>query len=182
MPRSIVIAMLVIALSASAAGAAAGGEEVEEYAVKAAFLYKFALFVTWPLGTFDGADEPLVIAVLGENPFGDNLERGIAGKKVQGHPVRIAYRERAEDLEGCHVVFVAGSFAGHAGTLPATLHRHGLLTVGDQPHFARRGGMISLKQEDGRMAIEICERAIREAGLAVSSRLLGLAELVPCRE
>jgi len=47
---------------------AAGEDEV-----KAAFLFKFASFVEWPVGTFQRADEPLVIGVAGDDGVAASL-------------------------------------------------------------------------------------------------------------
>ena len=48
-----------------------------EYQVKAAFLYNFAQFVEWPARAFPAPDSPLIIGVLGENPFGTYLEEDL---------------------------------------------------------------------------------------------------------
>src|SRR4051812_12970096 len=40
------------------------------YQLKAVFLFNFAQFVEWPAGAFRAANSPLIIGVLGENPFG----------------------------------------------------------------------------------------------------------------
>jgi hypothetical protein len=63
--------------------------QVSEYAVKAAYLFNFAKFVEWPKGTFGGNTEPILIGVLGEDPFGEDLDRTIDGKSVNGHTIRL---------------------------------------------------------------------------------------------
>src|SRR5271170_2643769 len=55
-----------------------------EYQLKAAFLYNFGKFVSWPAGDFDRPDAPLVIGVLGGNPFHDDLKNMIADKSING--------------------------------------------------------------------------------------------------
>jgi len=47
----------------------------KEYQIKAAYLYNFAKFVEWPENSFTNGQAPLVIGVLGENPFGGELEK-----------------------------------------------------------------------------------------------------------
>src|SRR4028119_890287 len=41
-----------------------------EYQVKAAFLYNFGRFVSWPSGSFAQSNSPFIIGVVGQDPFG----------------------------------------------------------------------------------------------------------------
>jgi hypothetical protein len=49
----------------------ASAQEANEYLVEASFLYNFAEFVEWPPQAFKSPSDPIVIGVLGKNPFGD---------------------------------------------------------------------------------------------------------------
>ena len=42
---------------------------IDEYQVKAVFLFNFAKFVEWPATAFKSANEPIRICLLGQNPF-----------------------------------------------------------------------------------------------------------------
>src|SRR2546423_1848383 len=53
-----------------------------EYQIKAAFLFNFARFVQWPPEAFAASGAPMVIGIIGENPFHDDLARTIQGKAV----------------------------------------------------------------------------------------------------
>ncbi|MGH9859502.1 MAG: YfiR family protein, partial [Candidatus Acidiferrales bacterium] len=54
-----------------------------EYEVKAAYLYYFGKFVTWPLEA-EASGNSFVICVLGEDPFGPALDRTIVGESIRG--------------------------------------------------------------------------------------------------
>jgi len=58
-----------------------------EYQVKAAFLFNFSQFVSWPPAAFRSASAPIVIAVLGRDPFGADLDAIVNGENVRGHPL-----------------------------------------------------------------------------------------------
>ena len=58
-----------------------------EYQLKAAFLLNFAKFVEWPRVAFAEAGSPLVLGILGENPFGDALDRTIKDKTINNRPL-----------------------------------------------------------------------------------------------
>jgi hypothetical protein len=147
----------------------------EEYEVKAAFLYNFAKFVEWPEGTFPDANAPLVIGVLGEDPFGDVLDRTIAGKQVQGRPLRIRRWNKTHDVEGCQILFISSSEQGSMATILDKLRAAPLLTVSDADDFDKRGGIIHFVMQENRVRFEINNHGAQTAGLKISSRLLMLA-------
>src|SRR5882757_4448493 len=73
---------LLLAGSFLAGNSALSSEPVsKEYQLKAAFLFNFAKFVEWPPQSFPDAGGPIVIGILGGNPFGDELENAIQGRK-----------------------------------------------------------------------------------------------------
>ena len=89
----LVAASLAGLFACSAASAQSEPSEPSEYQVKAAFLFNFTKFVEWPDGSFDDPQAPIVVGIIGDDPFGDDLERIIAGQKVQGRGLVIR-RER----------------------------------------------------------------------------------------
>jgi hypothetical protein len=69
-----------------------------EYQVKAVFLFNFAQFVHWPPQAFPEAQAPLVIGVLGDDPFGSSLDDAVRGELVNNHPLVIQRYRRVEDV------------------------------------------------------------------------------------
>src|ERR1700679_3175966 len=73
-----------------AAGRAVAQEPApSENQVKAAFLYNFAKFIKWPDDSFPEKNTPITIGILGENPFGTDLEVAVKNRTISGHPVVI---------------------------------------------------------------------------------------------
>src|SRR6478672_2249385 len=66
-----------------------------EYQIKAAFIYNFAKFVEWPASALPTPTSPIVIGVLGENPFGDTLEKTVHNKAVEDHPLQVKFFQNA---------------------------------------------------------------------------------------
>src|SRR5674476_1466099 len=87
--RAILIACLGLALLLLPADASAQTSQPLEYQVKAAFLFNFAKFVEWPPESFAGETSPLVIGILGDSPFGGDLERTIQNKTINNHSIVI---------------------------------------------------------------------------------------------
>jgi len=170
------IALALGALLAPVCARAAGTPG--EYEVKAALLYNFARFVTWPAGAFSHADSPFVIGVVGDDPFGSALERTLGAKSIGGRPIVIRRWPRARDRGACHILFVAASERAAVRRLLAPLAAEPVLTVSDMPGFAADGGIVGLRLVDSRITFEINEDHANAASLSISSRLLSLARLV----
>ena len=151
----------------------------QEYEVKAAFLYHFAHLVDWPEPSASG--EPFVIAVVGYDPFGATLDEVLAGKWVRGQPVRVLRFAGAAQLDGArmHILFVGRGGQEHVRRALSALAGQPVLTVGESPRFAERGGMIGFRvTAEGRVAFDINLRRAEQSGLRMSSQLLKLARIV----
>jgi hypothetical protein len=146
-----------------------------EYQVKAVFLYNFTQFVEWPPAAFNG-NEPMVIGVLGENPFGNYLEETVSGEKVTGRKLVVRYYKEVKDIGNCHILFIGGSTKAKEA-MAAVSGKH-TLTVSDADEFARSGGMIQLYIEHNKVRFKINNTVAKGAGLTISSKLLRLADVV----
>ncbi|MGH9362840.1 MAG: YfiR family protein [Thermoanaerobaculia bacterium] len=172
-------AVVLAAAAAPPAGRAAEPDPTAtEYELKAAFLVRVALFVEWPAKAFEGPGSPLVFAVLGENPFDGLLEKSLAGKTIGGRRVELKHFKKAEEIGGCHVLFVARSEKGRLRHISAALRGKSILAVSDIDDFARKVGVIGFVLRENRVRLQINPSAAARAGLQVSAKLLQLAEIV----
>jgi YfiR/HmsC-like len=153
--------------------------EPTEIEVKAAFLYHFAQLVTWP-DTPESGPEPIVIVVLGQDPFGPRLEATIGDETVRGRPFKIERVLTPADLPASpHILFVGSSDVAEVERALGAVARSPVLTVGVVKGFAQRGGMIEFRlTADSRVAFDINLRAVGASGLKMSSQLLKIARVV----
>jgi YfiR/HmsC-like len=148
-----------------------------EYQVKAAFLYNFGKFVSWPPRDFASKTAPLVIGVLGDNPFHDDLEHMIAGKNIGGHPVVFQAITTLTNANKCHILFISVSAQKDTPDIFAALHGANVLTVTENmAHFAGSGFVINFVMEQDKIRFEINDTAATQAGLTISSKLMSLAK------
>src|SRR5258708_34362438 len=82
---------------------------MDEYQVKAAFLYNFARFVEWPADVFHDPSDPFAICVLGQDPFGHALDDVVAGKKIEGRAFAVRRISAPRQAVGCRILFVSSS-------------------------------------------------------------------------
>jgi hypothetical protein len=169
-----------VALAASPAPQAPSSAALE-YEVKSAFLYNFAKFTEWPPLAPARTRPTFDLCVLGEDPFGDALDRVVKGLQVGGRPVAIRRIAQANKAGACAMVFVSSSESSRLQDDFASLRGFPVLTVGESAGFASVGGMIGLLVEDARVRFEINQEAVTAAGLKLSSQLLRLARLVRTR-
>ena len=149
-----------------------------EYLIKAGFIYNFANLVQWPTNAFAQLDSPIVIGILGEDPFGPVLDRVLAGKRVNGRVFLVKRLKSVVDLKECHILFVSSSEIAHLADAIHLVKGMPILTIGEIPGFAKRGGIINLVLEDNKVHFEVNVDAAKEADLTISSRLLALARIV----
>lgn len=150
----------------------------KEYKVKAAFLYNFSQFVEWPGEAFPEAQTPLVIGVIGEDPFGAYLDEIVRGEKVNNHPVAVQRYHSVEEIKTCHILFVSQSETKHLEQIFTSLKGRKILTVGEVEGFTQRGGMIRFVTEKNKIRFRVNLEAAKAAHLTISSKLLRPAEII----
>ena len=150
----------------------------KEYQLKAVFLFNFAQFVEWPASAFPETQTPLVIGVLGEDPFGTYLDETIKGETVNSHPLVVQRYRRVEDITTCHILFVSQAEESRLKPILSALKGRSILTVGDAERFSTGGGMIGFFTDHSRIRLRVNVEAAKAANLTISSKLLRPAEIV----
>ncbi len=168
---------LSMALGASAQGL--DSSDSSEYLIKAGFIYNFAKLVGWPGGAFAQPDSPIVIGILGTDPFGGIIDRILADKKVDARRFVIKRLKWGMEFKDCDILFVGASETVHLEEVIHAVKGLPILTIGETPGFAKRGCIINLIVEDNKVRFEVNLDAAKQADLNVSSRLLALAKIIP---
>jgi len=143
--------------------------------VEAVFLFYFSQFVDWPSGAFADEHSPIVIGVLGDDPFDGSLDQAVAGERVNGRPIIVRRLKSIADATGCQILYISSSEAEHLPQILAGLKGRQVLTVSDLDHFVESGGMIRFELIDQHVRLRINARAAQAAGLTLSSKLLRAA-------
>jgi len=153
-------------------------EATLEYQVKAAFLYNFTRYVKWPKEAFDDERSPIVVAVLGSDPFGITLDKVFAGKTASGRRIQVTRFASTAKLEKCHLLFVPRDETESLPLLAKHLAGAPVLIVGESKDFAVEGGEINFYIDKKKVHFEINKMAAERAKLEISSQLLKLARIV----
>lgn len=158
-----IAAVTAVALLVSAPALA----QVSDTAVKAAFIPKFARYVTWPTSPHG----PIVICIIGDDPFGSAIDRAAVSQSADGRPITVKRIPSATDASSCAIAFVSGA---HTAETLAALGHAPILSITDSRNGSQRG-IIHFAVVDGRVRFYIDNAQAQARGLTISSRLLALA-------
>ena len=170
-----VTAALLLVCAARLGAQAARASEAQ---VKAVFLFNFAQFVDWPPEAVPDSQAPLVIGILGGDPFGEFLDATVRGERRGARPFAVQRYQRVEEITRCDILFIGRPVADRPEDILARLKNRPILTVSDADRFAERGGMIRLVTDRSRIRLQINPEPAEAARLTISSKLLRVAEVI----
>jgi hypothetical protein len=176
--RNRITRLLAIFLAGAVAWADARGQTVDEYQVKAAFLYNFAKFVEWPPRTFKSSRDPITICIVGQSPVGAALEQAVNSKTIDARAFVIRQVAGVQPSGGCQILFVGASERKRLKSILGEVKTSGVLTVGEMDGFVAEGGVVNFTLEEGKIRFQINLNAAEQQKLRISSKLLSLAQIV----
>ena len=168
--RRLAATLLLVALALHEPGAQEAVYDVDQ--VKAAFLYHFATYVTWPA---PASTEPLTIAVLGDEGVAAQLARFLPGRRIESRSVQVRAIARIEELADEEILFIGRSSNPSLAQIIAAIGLKPVLVVTDAPDGLDSGSMVNFQEVDSRLRFEISVPRAEERGLTLSSRLLAAA-------
>jgi YfiR/HmsC-like len=170
--------VLAVALASTAVvpvKAAGAGGGPPDAAIKAAFLLNFAKFAEWPALP---ANAGITLCVIGSEEIARALSDIGRGQSIGGHALLVTRPADSATWPTCQLLFVADAEGQRSAGGLRYLRTLPVLTVSDSNGFSQTTGIIELFVEKGRMRFAINVEAADRAGVHLSSRLLGLAQIV----
>lgn len=168
------VLLMIVALTLATRAGPSHSSEEDEYRVQAAFMFNFAKFVQWPESIFSSPTAPLILGILGRDPFGTNVS-GLARSTVQGRPLEVRQISEDSGAAGCHLLYVSRSEQARVGSILTALAGKSILTVSECPGFARAGGIVEFVIVNDTVRFKVNLEAARRHELKPSSQLLGVA-------
>lgn len=148
-----------------------------EFKVKAAFLFNFARFVTWPPSKHPSGRSPIALCVLLPDSLGQALDDSISDKTIDGRPLEVKRSARVEDLGGCHIVYVGERDGLQQRAALAALAGRNIMTVYESD-LSEAKGVARFYLDQRKVRIEINRAAAEREGLQVSAKLLSVANVI----
>jgi hypothetical protein len=176
--RAVFRSLLLAALVLSGWPAQARAQSDLEHKVKAAFLFNFLKFVTWPPERAPAEGKAYVLCVVGDGGFTRTLEQTVQGKTVSGHPVEVRDLPGGAPLRACHLVYLAPGLGPPAAELALVQAAGGGILTVHEAEVALPSGVMRFFLDQQRIRFEINTAAAEREKLHVSSRLMEVAERV----
>ena len=148
-----------------------------EYKVKAGFVFNFLKFVSWPNDSVSES-ESWEIGIIAADGIVDLMREALAGKSVNGRPVRVFEFDPEDKEQSCHVLFICRNLTKESADFTELLREEPVLIVGESQDFARIHGIIGFVKKQQNLRLEINPARAKEAELIISGKLASLAELV----
>jgi hypothetical protein len=156
--------------------ATAEAPAAKEHELKAAYIYNFAKFTTWPATSFSSPTAPLVVGIIGNEPVATALASQVKSRTVNGHSVEVRALAANQSIADLHILYAADDAS--LASLQQALATPGLLTIGETARFAARGGIIRFVIDRNHLQFEINSASAKRLDLSLSSQLLMLARTV----
>lgn len=166
-------AACLLALSVAANPCAAQPQTLE-YPIKAQFLHKFTPFIEWPDTAFEQPNSPMVLCVVGRDPFGAALDRATAGQRLGPRPFVVRRLTRIDAASGCHLAYLSTNSEQTPGAALQALRGAAVVTVTDDAVASGTHGVIHFVIRDSRVRFIINATAAAHGGVQISSKLLAL--------
>ncbi len=173
------LATVAVAAACTLLAPLAAAEMTKESDVKAALLYNFTQFAEWPPAAFAQPGAPLVIGILGHDPFGDVLDKLVEHETVNGHRIVIERFHTPEAARHAHVLFISSTERTRLPQILSALGDRPILTVADFDGFVARGGMVAFRRgPNHKIRLSVNLDAARAVSLTLSAKLLRVVEIV----
>ncbi|MFG0248938.1 MAG: YfiR family protein [Phycisphaeraceae bacterium JB051] len=153
--------------------------------IKVAYLANFIRFTQWQKDK-KNASQPWIITIIGDTAFANDIHDAFPNGKYMDRPIQIQdlpklfedknelNDDTREKLHASHVIYVrSGSHQEHQAIL-ALSRSPDFLYISDMTNAAKAGCMIELFNLKSRVAFKVNPRAISNAKIHVSSKVLRL--------
>lgn len=172
------LAMLCLVSWPSLAATAEPGAIIEEYNLKAAFIYNFTQFIEWPASAFASENAPFNICVMGRNRFGEILET-LEKRNYKGHPLVVDYPKAMTETRACKIIYIHDPLsAGIGHGFGSTLGTAPVLTISGNGEAMEDGFGIGFVSQNGRVRLVLNLDATSKAQLKLRSKLIEVAVTV----
>jgi hypothetical protein len=155
----------------------ARASSVASYQLQAAYIYQFTNYIDWPNETSDST-QPFIIAILGDSPVADELEKLAKVKQIKGRTIQVQKHVSLETLKKPQILVLSREIPSERDVVLKFCATKGILTISHSPEAAENGIMINFFTEEGKLRYEVNRKAFEKEKFRVSSQLLKLARIV----
>ena len=158
--------------------AARASEPSSDKQTKSKFLINFAQFTDWPATAFGNDNEPLIIGILGTDPFGKSLDKLADDEVLRGRHVQVLRFRKVQEIRICHILYISESEERRLDRIVQALKEKPVLTVSEIEDAVTHGVIIQMRAENKKIRLSINLESAKAAHLTLKSKLLRLGQIV----
>ena len=175
LPRKWCWLLLWFCLLAAPHRAIADDADDLESRIKAAFIYKFADYVDWPIAALREPNSVIVIGVMNADTVATELGQLSAAHPLGSHTVQIRRLNPGDSVAGIHILFLGQALGERLPQVLQACRAQPVLTVTESEGALALGSVINFVTVDEHIRFNISLDSAQRNGLKLSSRLLGVA-------
>jgi hypothetical protein len=142
---------------------------------KAVFLYQIFDYVTWPVSLTATLETSSNVCVYGLTSFKKELE--LIQTLETDRPFMVNYISQLTELGDCHIIYF-GALDRLALEFLGRDKGQKFLTVSDNPLFFKKGGMIFLFFEGGKLRLNVNRTKLYKSGFNLGSKIFRLTKQI----
>ncbi len=176
--QMMVLALVLLCCGPRRSIAADAAAELSLAEFQAVFLSKLLPYVSWSKEALPAEDQPIVIGLLGRDPFEGLLQKLVETQETNGRRITVRILTDTNRLDRCNVVFVPPDKMEEWGRLKIDMDARGVLAVGadDTGAFLEGGGVFNLLTKERKL--EISRRNAEKVGLKIGAKLLKISKVL----
>lgn|GEM_PF-2290822 len=152
---------------------------VNEYQLKAIYIYKIMVFTIWPN---EKANDFITLGIIGDdqfkNYFSPLINKKIKGRNKKFNVIRLGSDYSKFDYSKCDAVFISSSEHKKHNQIIKSINNLPVLVIGDHEGFINANGMVSLVTRNNSINININNPPINKAKLKLNSIIYKQAKIV----
>ena len=175
----VVLLSPLLLLDTLARSASARPDLTLEAQVKAVFLFNFAQFTEWPAQAFENQTAPIVIGIVGIDPFGEFLDETVQNELINGRRIRIERYHSLAQVKNWHMIYIGSIDPERLEQVLQSIKGKPVLSVSEHENALAQGeAIIRFVTKKSKIRFIINAQAARNAKLVLSSKLLHVADEV----
>lgn len=151
--------------------------EVNDDALKVAYIYNITKFTRWPDSSWTDRRDPFILCFYGEDSVSRSLSK-LQNKKINDHLIKLLKVENDHDFKSCNALYIDTQDRRRYRYLLSQINQKIVLVITDHSPFFNAGGLINLVEKDKRLRFQVSQKQLSISQLKLSSKLLKLAILV----
>jgi hypothetical protein len=173
--KNITLLLISIVLMSNTIVSTKSYTDTQEYALKAAFIYRFIDYIEWDKNSNSKTFE---IAVLKKSPITEMLIEISKDKKVKNKNMYVREYYDLNDIGFCNILFISKNYNDPIETVISKFSDKNVLIITEQIGYGEKGSHINFLISENKLKFEVNLNAAKKARLKLSSQLLEHAIII----